>query len=83
MAQGKTSILEAFYFVIDGKKADGMNVGGEIYSQYAKVKTRIVEVELKLTKILNFADVARVQKKRKRCIVSIFMRNINTTFFIY
>ena len=37
---GKTSVLEAFYFVIDGKKADGMNVGGEIYSQYAKSKKR-------------------------------------------
>ena len=64
---GKTSILEAFYFVIDGKKADGMNVGGEIYSQYAKSKSElIVEVELQINESAKFCRRCEGSEKREK-----------------
>lgn len=81
---GKTSILEAFYFVIDGKKADGMNVGGEIYSQYAKSKSElIVEVELEIDEYTKFCRRCEGSEKREKgSPVSELVRNINTTLFI-
>ena len=81
---GKTSILEAFYFVIDGKKADGSNVGGEIYSQYAKSKSDlIVEVELEIDKNTKFCRRCEGSEKREKgSINSELVRNINTTLFI-
>ena len=81
---GKTSVLEAFYFVIDGKKADGMNVGGEIYSQYAKSKNElIVEVELEIDENVKFCRRCEGSEKREKgSAVSYMVRNINTTLFI-
>ncbi len=81
---GKTSILEAFYFVIDGKKADGMNVGGEIYSQYAKSKSElIVEVELQIDENTKFCRRCEGSEKREKgSPISELVRNINTTLFI-
>jgi len=81
---GKTSILEAFYFVVDGKKADGMNVGGEIYSQYAKSKNElIVEVELQIDENTKFCRRCEGSEKRaKGSPISELVRNITTTLFI-
>lgn len=81
---GKTSILEAFYFCIDGKKADGTVVGGEIYSQYAKSKSElIVEVELEISENVKFCRRCEGSEKRAQgSPVSELVRNINTTLFI-
>lgn len=81
---GKTSILEAFYFVIDGKKSDGMNVGGEIYPQFAKSKSElIVEVELEIDDTTKFCRRCEGSEKREKgSPVSELVRNINTTLII-
>lgn len=81
---GKTSILEAFYFVIDGKKADGTVVGGEIYSQYAKLKSDlIVEVELEINDNVKFCRRCEGSEKRAQgSPISELVRNINTTLFL-
>jgi DNA repair exonuclease SbcCD ATPase subunit len=81
---GKTSILEAFYFVIDGKKSDGMNVGGEIYPQYAKTKSElIVEVELEISDTTKFCRRCEGSEKREKgSVISELVRNINTTLII-
>lgn len=81
---GKTSILEAFYFVVDGKKADGTVVGGEIYSQYAKSKSElIVEVELEINDTAKFCRRCEGSEKRaKGSPISELVRNINTTLII-
>lgn len=81
---GKTSILEAFYFLIDGKKADGMNIGGEIYSQYATSKSElIVEVELEINDSTKFCRRCEGSEKREKgTAISELVRNINTTLII-
>ena len=82
--EGKTTILEAFYFVVDGKKADGTNVGGEIYSQYAKTKNELIaEVELQIDENTKFCRRCEGSEKRaKGSVDSYLVRNINTTLFI-
>jgi hypothetical protein len=81
---GKTSILEAFYFVIDGKKSDGTVVGGEIYPQFAKTKSElIVEVELEISDTTKFCRRCEGSEKREKgSPVSELVRNINTTLII-
>ena len=81
---GKTSILEAFYFCIDGKKSDGTVVGGEIYSQFAKSKSElIVEVELEINENIKFCRLCEGSEKRAQgSPISELVRNINTTLFI-
>lgn len=81
---GKTTILEAFYFVIDGKKADGSVVGGEIYSQYAKTKNELIaEVELQIDENTKFCRRCEGSEKRaKGSVDSYLVRNINTTLFV-
>ena len=81
---GKTTILEAFYFVVDGKKADGTVVGGEIYSQYAKTKNELIaEVELQIDENTKFCRRCEGSEKRaKGSVDSYLVRNINTTLFI-
>lgn len=81
---GKTTILEAFYFVVDGKKADGSVVGGEIYSQYAKSKNELfAEVELQIDENTKFCRRCEGSEKRaKGSVDSYLVRNINTTLFI-
>jgi DNA repair exonuclease SbcCD ATPase subunit len=81
---GKTSILEAFYFVVDGKKADGSSVGGEIYSQYAKSKSELfAEVELEINDTTKFCRRCEGSEKREKgSPVSELVRNINTTLII-
>lgn len=81
---GKTSILEAFYFVVDGKKSDGSSVGGEIYSQYAKSKSElIVEVELEINDTTKFTRRCEGSEKREKgSAISELVRNINTTLII-
>lgn len=81
---GKTSILEAFYFVIDGKKADGTVVGGEIYPQFAKTKSElIVEVELEISDTTKFCRRCEGSEKREKgSAISELVRNINTTLII-
>jgi len=81
---GKTTILEAFYFVVDGKKADGTVVGGEIYSQYAKTKNELfAEVELQIDENTKFCRRCEGSEKRaKGSVDSYLVRNINTTLFI-
>lgn len=81
---GKTSILEAFYFVVDGKKADGSSVGGEIYSQYASGKSELfAEVELEINDTTKFCRRCEGSEKREKgSLVSELVRNINTTLFI-
>lgn len=81
---GKTTILEAFYFVVDGKKADGSVVGGEIYSQYAKTKNELIaEVELQIDENTKFCRRCEGSEKRaKGSVDSYLVRNINTTLFI-
>ena len=81
---GKTTILEAFYFVVDGKKADGTVVGGEIYSQYAKSKNELfAEVELQIDENTKFCRRCEGSEKRaKGSVDSYLVRNINTTLFI-
>ncbi|MDI9534575.1 MAG: AAA family ATPase, partial [Bacteroidota bacterium] len=81
---GKTTILEAFYFVVDGKKSDGTVVGGEIYSQYAKTKNELfAEVELQIDENTKFCRRCEGSEKRaKGSVDSYLVRNINTTLFI-
>ena len=81
---GKTTILEAFYFVVDGKKSDGSVVGGEIYSQYAKTKNELIaEVELQIDENTKFCRRCEGSEKRaKGSVDSYLVRNINTTLFI-
>jgi len=81
---GKTTILEAFYFVVDGKKSDGTVVGGEIYSQYAKTKNELIaEVELQIDENTKFCRRCEGSEKRaKGSVDSYLVRNINTTLFI-
>jgi len=81
---GKTSILEAFYFVIDGKKSDGTVVGGEIYPQFAKTKSElIVEVELEISDTTKFCRRCEGSEKREKgSAISELVRNINTTLII-
>jgi len=81
---GKTSILEAFYFVVDGKKADGSSVGGEIYTQYASSKSELfTEVELEINDTTKFCRRCEGSEKRvKGSAISELVRNINTTLFI-
>jgi DNA repair exonuclease SbcCD ATPase subunit len=81
---GKTSILEAFYFCVDGKKADGSSVGGEIYSQYAKSKSELfAEVELEINDTTKFCRRCEGSEKREKgSPVSELVRNINTTLII-
>ena len=81
---GKTTILEAFYFVVDGKKSDGSVVGGEIYSQYAKSKNELIaEVELQIDENTKFCRRCEGSEKRaKGSVDSYLVRNINTTLFI-
>ena len=81
---GKTTILEAFYFVVDGKKSDGTVVGGEIYSQYAKTKNELIaEVELQIDENVKFCRRCEGSEKRaKGSVDSYLVRNINTTLFI-
>jgi hypothetical protein len=81
---GKTTILEAFYFVVDGKKSDGSVVGGEIYSQYAKSKNELIaEVELQIDENIKFCRRCEGSEKRaKGSVDSYLVRNINTTLFI-
>jgi hypothetical protein len=80
---GKTTILDAFYFVVDGKKADGTVFGGEIYSQFAKSKSDLIaEVQLKINGV-NFCRRCEGSEKRKAgtAIVEL-VRNINTTLIV-
>ena len=80
---GKTTILEAFYFVVDGKKADGTVFGGEIYSQFAKSKSDLIaEVQLKINGV-NFCRRCEGSEKRKAGTAMVeLVRNINTTLII-
>jgi len=81
---GKTSILESFYFVVDGKKSDGSVVGGEIYTQFAKTKGELIaEVELEINDTTKFMRRCEGSEKRaKGSPISELVRNINTTLFI-
>ena len=67
---GKTTILEAFYFVVDGKKADGTVVGGEIYSQYAKTKNELfAEVELQIDENTKFCRRCEGSEREQKVVL--------------
>ncbi len=80
---GKTTILDAFYFVVDGKKADGTVFGGEIYSQFAKSKSDLIaEVQLKINGV-KFCRRCEGSEKRKAGTAMVeLVRNINTTLIV-
>jgi hypothetical protein len=80
---GKTTILDAFYFVVDGKKADGTVFGGEIYSQFAKSKSDLIaEVQLKINDVTFCRRCVGSEKRKAGTAIVELVRNINTTLII-